>query len=90
MRLYQYKPPKYPWWLHVKKRLGVKFEWRDLWLGIFIGEGTLFICLIPCFPIYWRINWLGPRCWTCNGRGGYYMVNVQTMITCITCKGRGW
>jgi hypothetical protein len=31
----------------------VKFEPRDLWLGVFIDteRRRLYICLVPCFPI---------------------------------------
>ena len=32
-------------------RIHIKFEWHDLWFGVFIGEEAVYVCLIPCFPI---------------------------------------
>lgn len=50
------------------KTRGIKFEPRDLWIGLFwdhcgmcsIGGSyhwiTIYVCLIPCFPIWFEIN----------------------------------
>jgi hypothetical protein len=34
-------------------RLRVKFEPRDLWLGVFVDTDRrrLYVCLVPCLPI---------------------------------------
>lgn len=44
--------------------LRLKFEPRDLWVGVHWNYSTkmacygidVYICLVPMFPIYWRID----------------------------------
>jgi hypothetical protein len=36
-------------------RVGLEFQPRDLWIGVYWIKGalstTIYICLVPCFPI---------------------------------------
>ena len=36
------------WW-----RLHIRLVWRDLWVGVYVSEEHVYICLVPCFPIIW-------------------------------------
>lgn len=47
------------------RRLGLKFEPRDLWIGIYWREDgwgvmrslTLYFCLVPCLPLRVDLEW---------------------------------
>lgn len=32
-------------------KVRVRFEPRDLWLGVFLHHERLFICVVPCLPV---------------------------------------
>jgi hypothetical protein len=35
----------------------VKFVWRDIWCGVFVGEnGKVYVCLIPCLPVIFYVS----------------------------------
>lgn len=36
------------------KRVRVKFEWRDWWVGVYIADDAVYVCVVPCFPVIWR------------------------------------
>jgi hypothetical protein len=38
-------------------RLSLLWEPRDMWLGVFWGKGSVYVVLVPCFPV--RIRWRG-------------------------------
>ena len=44
--------------------ISFKFKWepRDLWIGAYVGDDTLYICLIPTlvFKISWKILHVAP------------------------------
>lgn len=39
--------------MNQRNRIRIKFEPRDLWLGLFVDteRRRLYICLVPCFPV---------------------------------------
>jgi hypothetical protein len=39
--------------MDVRKRIHFRFEWRDLWVGLFVSEYHLYFCLIPCMVLIW-------------------------------------
>lgn len=36
------------------RKFHIKFEPRDIWVGVWVGEANTYICVVPCFPIVWR------------------------------------
>jgi hypothetical protein len=32
-------------------KISIKFLWRDMWIGAYLSENALYLCLIPMFPI---------------------------------------
>lgn len=40
-------------------RLSLVFEPRDLWLGLYVAPGALYVCLVPCLPLRWQ--WRKPE-----------------------------
>ena len=40
---------------------GFRWDWRDMWIGVywkrFPSAIDLFICILPCFPINIYIQW---------------------------------
>lgn len=39
-------------WLHVS----IKPTWRDLWLGVFIDTGRVYVCVVPCLPLVFTVK----------------------------------
>lgn len=41
------------WYRHVTYHVYVKFEPRDIWIGVYLDRSVrrAYICLVPCFPI---------------------------------------
>ena len=37
-------------------RLSLVFEPRDLWVGVYVAYGAVYVCLIPCLPVRWERN----------------------------------
>lgn len=35
----------------LRHRVEVYFEWRDLWMGAYVGDGALYICPLPTLVI---------------------------------------
>jgi hypothetical protein len=35
-------------------RLRVYFEWRDAWVGGYIGKDAVYVCPLPFLVIRWR------------------------------------
>lgn len=28
-------------------------EWRDIWVGVYVGKDAVYVCLIPCVVLKW-------------------------------------
>jgi hypothetical protein len=39
-------------WRH--GRLSLVLEPRDLWLGLYVAHGAVYVCLVPCLPLRWE------------------------------------
>jgi len=41
-------------------KVSVKFAWYDIWIGAYVDtnavDWTIYVCLIPCFPIKIQIE----------------------------------
>jgi hypothetical protein len=37
-------------------RLSVYIEPRDVWIGIYVAPGAIYICLLPCLVIRWSYH----------------------------------
>jgi hypothetical protein len=35
-------------------RLSLVLEPRDLWLGLYVAPGALYVCLLPCVAVRWE------------------------------------
>lgn len=35
-------------------RLSLVLEPRDLWLGVYVAPGAVYVCLVPCLPLRWE------------------------------------
>lgn len=35
-------------------RLSLVLEPRDLWLGLYVAPGAVYVCLLPCLPLKWE------------------------------------
>lgn len=38
----------------VRDRVRVYFEPRDVWVGVYVSEDAVYVCLLPCLVIRWR------------------------------------
>lgn len=35
-------------------RLSLVLEPRDLWLGLYVAPGAVYVCVVPCLPLRWQ------------------------------------
>jgi hypothetical protein len=35
-------------------RLSLVLEPRDLWIGVYVAPGAVWVCLVPCLPLRWE------------------------------------
>jgi len=41
-------------------RLSLVCEPRDIWIGVYVAPGAVYVCLVPCFPLKWERRPGGP------------------------------
>lgn len=46
--------------LKIKRGLSIQFKKEDAWIGVYWDKENIWICIIPCFPI-WIIRKLTKR-----------------------------
>lgn len=50
-------------------RLSLVLEPRDLWVGVYVAPGAVYVCLVPCLPLKWERR-PGSREHAATGRAG--------------------
>lgn len=35
-------------------RLSLVLEPRDVWIGLYVAHGAVYVCLVPCLPLKWE------------------------------------
>ena len=60
----------------LNKRISIEYKKEDLWIGVFWNKYTIYLCLIPCFPISIKRSL---KCYTC----GQYQTECR-LCSCTT------
>lgn len=40
--------------LNLGRRLAVYIEPRDIWVGVYVARGAVYVCPVPCLVFRWR------------------------------------
>jgi hypothetical protein len=35
-------------------RLSLLLEPRDIWIGVYVAPGAVYVCVAPCLPVKWE------------------------------------